>query len=330
MSGTSTNCRKFVLSNGAVVLLPILIRGMSTHPQSLSFMHMKSVSEADESLFKPILRAPYLQVTVVKMCNLEQLEQHNLEPYLVLTHGESRFETSVLVSGELLMQTFEVDIVHLQPLGIFVMDKDDYGKHSVISSLLIPAFYFAKWVGKTHELCIRIEPSDLSESEDSEPHTYTLSDDLLLTDGERLVQPHLHLRILVMDECALNQLRVSITEHRIRSTVTETFTQYAAEVVRGDGMKWYTKLRYSQISALRKSLIGTFPEFEKVSFPRKTYLDCLSGVCSNMSRFSEGRIEERKKGLETFINTVLQKPKFISDPLLELLQAQPPSHILPD
>lgn len=288
----------------------------------LSTSQLKSVSETDDTTARLALRSPYIQVTVVSVRNLEALDQGNIEPYVVLSYGDLKRETRVMQSNEELLESFEFDInVRLQPLVVRIMDKDEYGKHSLLSAVTIPETCFARWEGRVSDLHVRIE----EEGEEEQVTMATLVKELELSTKEDIAQvPHFHLQIRYVSDFCLSSLQVSFQDHFIRSTADETFTQYIVEVVRGDGYKWKTVLRFSQIEAIRKTLVGLFPEFRRTVFPRKTVLDCFSSFCSSMSRFDDTRIEQRKRGLEAFINSVLRKSQYVSDPLMDLLKV--PSH----
>lgn len=288
----------------------------------LNTSQLKSVSETEDTTARMALRSPYIQVTVVSVRNLEALDQGNIEPYVVLAYGDLKRETRVMQSNEELMESFEFDInIRLQPLTIRIMDKDEYGKHSLLSAVTIPETWFVRWEGRLSDLYVRIE----EEEGEEQVKMVTLNADLELTAKEDIAKiPHFHLQIRYVSDSCLSFLQVSFTDHFIRSTADETFTQYIVEVHRGDGYQWKTVIRFSQIETIRKTLVGLFPEFRRTVFPRKTLLDCFSSFCSSMSRFDDMRIEQRKRGLEAFINSVLRKSQYVSDPLMDLLKV--PSH----
>lgn len=287
----------------------------------LSTSQVKSASETEDTTARMALRPPFIQVTLISIKNIEALEQGNVEPYVTFLYGDIKRETRVLQSNEELLEVFEFDVNdRIQPLLVRIMDKDEYGKHSLLTAVTIPETCFARWDGKNTDLFVKIQ-----EEEENHVEAVTFSGEMEKITKEEVAQvPHLHLQIQYSSEAHLNSIQVAFTDHFIRSTSNETFTQYVVEVCRGDGYKWKTVLRFSQIEGIRRTLTGLFPEFRRMEFPRKTGLECLVGMCSSMSRFDAERIEQRKRGLEAFINSVLRKSQYICDPLLDLLKV--PSH----
>lgn len=267
-------------------------------------MGMKSNSRQD------IIRPAYVQVTVVAITHLELLDRGQVEPYVHLSLGAASYETAVLLPDEDLQLTFELDISE-DPLVIRVIDRDHYFKGETLLSVVLPEYEFPEYRDPI-DLYIRFP----CESEDAMP---ILSPTLLLSGTEAAISPCLHVRIAVWDEAALSRIRVNFTETSIRTSVTETYTLYHVQVCRADGANWIVQLRYSALCQIRAAMMRDYPEIRTVSFPSKTYAECLTALCPAFSRFSSTRIEDRSKTLEAFTNAALQACSQNYPPLLRLL-----------
>ena len=80
------------------------------------------------------------------------------------------------------------------------------------------------------------------------------------------------------------------------------------------------KIRYSQVARLREELVRVIPSLRALYFPGKTYFDWLSCVFPRCSKFDEQTIARRKRGIEEFMNAILENVMEIhSDSLNSLL-----------
>lgn len=272
---------------------------------------MKSVSESQDSGSPlDIIRPPYVEVTVVAITHLELLDIGQVEPYLHISLGTGVYETPVLVPDEEILLSFELEMSE-DPLVIRLIDRDHYSKGERLMAVVIPDYEFPSYQGRPTDLFLRIPPD---YSDDLLP---LLSPSLLLPSDT--TSPCLHLRITAWDEVTLSRITVHFTESSIRSTAMETYTLYNVHVNRADGGHWTVQLRYSELCRLREDISRDYPELRRLSFPGKTYMECLAVLCPALSRFSVNRIEDRRKALETFTNNALQVSHQTYSPLLHLL-----------
>ena len=266
--------------------------------------------------FLAVNRSPYIQVTILSVHNLEALNAGTLQPYINVFYHEQSYNTKVLTEKENCGEVAEFDMMQFESLVISLMDRDEYSTDNCISSCSIPAFHLLTWTRKT-DFYLLLNALDAAE-EVQQPEPFNES---MLLPGPDSAKPYIHFQLLYVDEDALKEMKVVCKRHFIKDTAADTFTQYELLVMRGDGSSWRVNTRYSVVYRLKESIGRIFPDIGSYPFPGRTYMECLSSLCPELSRFHEERLTARQKGIEEFLNLVLSKPKFESDQLMELLQA---------
>ena len=253
---------------------------------------------------------PTVTVSVVEARRVNELtEIEFIQPYLSLQHGSAIHETGFGKAGATSGQFHWEELVqfHLtetEPVYLMLFDHDEYGEDRCIASVSFDYNFFEK---TTADVWLHLRPPRESISTDLGPEDLAtpMSPGLLGTSGD--AGPLLHLVLEYQDIDSQAQLSLQITQHKNVAESSHHYTVYRAVVTRSDGHSWNVPLRYSQVRQLRQEVIQVLPALQAHPFPAKTYFDWLGVVCPGWSRFDSDRIERRKRTMEAFLNSVLER-----------------------
>ncbi|CAG9333968.1 unnamed protein product [Blepharisma stoltei] len=265
-----------------------------------------SANTYDENI--PNTRLPYLVLKIESGIRLGELvDTMSLQPYIVIESGNRSWQTQIgspsddsYEWGEI----FEIEVEDLQPFMIHLYDKDEYGSDDILASLIFSRSLFESWRSGNANMWLKLSPPRVS-IDNPTPLDIAVEVRANQIYNSYDCGPMLHIQASFMDAQTLKKMKVLVKNHKIKAGANP-YIYYEVSVVRNDGVEWKIELRYSQVYALRRELISIIPGLRKLPFPRKTYFDWLYFLCSSCNRFSPSIIAERQKGMEFFLNAVLE------------------------
>jgi hypothetical protein len=259
-----------------------------------------------------VSRQPYFIIQIEALTGLNYLCEDSLSlmPYVKMHIGNSSAVTRVLPATDSIVfcDAFELALDFAEPITIGVYDKDDFGRDVLLSGHCIPSHMFDmfKCPGRLIRLKLNSEEDDILQSDDHIGHSEARSvrASMIFRPQVFKEQAVLDLHLCLMDVRSLKKIRVTIPDYStVRTTLGGGYIAYNLNCTRYDGTNWLVKLRYSQLSQLRKTLIRQFPEVAELDFPPETSM--WSKLFTSSSQDHDKQfIESRRKQLEHFVNAL--------------------------